>query len=194
MLPHSLFASVLAAAEFEVLAHPELRKWAEAVLRAAVPGKIRSVWRSRERQAEVYAWGRTVMSPVGAEEGKPLGPVATQLREPGAHGCRAGLVWGCDFETTLSGEERAGVIAENYGLTWGGRWKGESVDRPHVEVPGWREFELEADDVVKGRVEEWAKQVMYDSSARSVAGALLSFPAFAVLASGLAVWMWRLRA
>lgn len=110
---------------------PQLQKLGRELLRRlAAEGltfKVTSGNRTQAEQDALYAQGRT----------KP-GPVVTWTRKSRHIGGRA-----IDL-TLFSGKnpvwesrhyDRAGVIGEELGLVWGGRWKGGKTDRPHFELP-----------------------------------------------------------
>jgi len=109
---------------------PQLQKLGRELLRRlAAEGltfKVTSGNRTQAEQNALYAQGRT----------KP-GKVVTWTRKSRHIGGKA-----IDI-TLFSGKnpvwdskhyDRAGVIGEQLGLVWGGRWK-RTPDRPHFELP-----------------------------------------------------------
>lgn len=111
--------------------HPDLQPLAIKLLHAAaaagMPILITETLRSRERQAELYAQGRTAP-----------GKIVTRAR-PGESRHETGRAFdvafhGADGRPTWDGPwEDLGALAESIGLAWGGRWK--RPDRPHIELP-----------------------------------------------------------
>ena len=126
--------------------HPELVDKVTRILRAmdalGFPMMVTEGLRSRERQQQLYAQGRT----------KP-GKIVTYLDgvvRKSNHQAKAdgyGHAVDCAFLVDIDGDgpddpswaERHpwalfGAMAVALGLTWGGNWK-TLVDRPHVELP-----------------------------------------------------------
>lgn len=113
---------------------PELARRAVAMLDAARAEGVELVvtegLRSRERQALLYAQGRTTPGPIVTHA-----PPGTSRHESGravdvapldAHGRPH---WPEDRALW----ERIGAFGEAQGLEWGGRW--QRPDRPHFELP-----------------------------------------------------------
>jgi len=109
---------------------PELARLGRELLRRlAAEGLVFKVTSGNRTQAEqdaLYAQGRTTK-----------GPMVTWTRKSRHIGGRA-----IDL-TLFSGKnpvwesrhyDRAGVVGEDLGLVWGGRWK-KSPDKPHFELP-----------------------------------------------------------
>jgi len=111
--------------------HPELRKIAEKLQQlcqnAGLPLLITETFRTKERQDELFAQGRTTP-----------GSIVTSVRYPDSAHC-----WGVafDFCRNLKGKEfdnsdkffnKVAALAKPLGLTWGGDWTG-FVDMPHFE-------------------------------------------------------------
>jgi len=88
-------------------------------------------YRSPERQAELYAKGRTAP-----------GPRVTNARpglSPHQWGCACDFIFiGEDGKRTYEGDwKEFGCCAERAGLVWGGNFS-SIPDRPHVEYGQWR--------------------------------------------------------
>ncbi len=109
-------------------------------------------------QAALYAQGRTSPGPRAGEDGFPaLGLTVTNARTLAdtPHGRAAAadalpavvkngvvvavLVDDRDTKVRLM-FEAYGLLAEQHGLEWGGRFKGK--DRPHVQCPNWRSLPM----------------------------------------------------
>lgn len=97
---------------------------------------ITETYRSQERQAYLYAQGRTRLYD---SKGNKL-PVVTWTLDSNHKSRRA---WDIAVAPpkdlyhidTLS---KVGAIARKLGITWGGDWKG-NIDRPHFEIPtNWK--------------------------------------------------------
>ncbi len=111
-------------------------------------------------QAALFAKGRTAPGPHAGDSGyPPLGLTVTNARTlkdtPHGRGCAgdaypAILNGARDTVIAIYADDRDpkvdllfhayGIIAEDNGLTWGGRWRRK--DKPHVEVPDWRKLPL----------------------------------------------------
>jgi peptidoglycan L-alanyl-D-glutamate endopeptidase CwlK len=109
---------------------PRLQKIGRELLRRlAAEGltfKVTSGNRTKAEQAALYAQGRT----------KP-GPVVTwtmKSRHIGGKAIDITLFSGKNPVWDSKHYDRAGVIGEELGLVWGGRWK-RTPDRPHFELP-----------------------------------------------------------
>ena len=109
---------------------PQLQKLGRELLRRlAAEGltfKVTSGNRTQAEQDALYAQGRT----------KP-GPKVTWTRRSRHIGGRAidiTLFHGKNPVWESKHYDRAGVIGEELGLVWGGRWK-KTVDKPHFELP-----------------------------------------------------------
>ena len=108
-------------------AQAKAREWLARCLAEGINVKVIEGTRTYERQAELYAQGRT----------KP-GPKVTNAK-PGYSWHNFGVAW--DFVVfDARGQplwnsplmDRCGVIGEALGLQWGGRWK--AVDKPHLQL------------------------------------------------------------
>lgn len=118
-------------------------------------------WRTDEaKQAALYAQGRTSPGPHAGDTGyPPLGLTVTAARTLAetAHGRKAAAdsypaVLSADGKRVASilVDDRApkvrlkfhqyGILAEEHGLVWGGRWKRR--DCPHVECPQWKSLPI----------------------------------------------------
>jgi peptidoglycan L-alanyl-D-glutamate endopeptidase CwlK len=91
------------------------------------PIQITEGFRSPERQAELYAQGRT----------KP-GRIVTNAK-PGESKHNKGLAFDVVFRERGYAAPEAdwqalGMLGRSFGLSWGGYWKGPLVDRPHFEI------------------------------------------------------------
>jgi len=89
-------------------------------------------YRSPQRQAELYARGRT-----------QAGPRVTNARpglSPHQWGCAVDFVFiGKEGKRTYEGDwKEFGCLVERAGLVWGGKFL-TMPDRPHVEYGRWRE-------------------------------------------------------
>lgn len=108
-------------------------KWYEICHERGIPVVIIDGSRTWEKQAEIYAQGRT----------KP-GKIVTKAK-PGQSLHNYGIAW--DFGIFDDVDDRGGVgkyhdesplysqaghVAEHLGLEWGGSWTG-LVDRPHIQ-------------------------------------------------------------
>ena len=109
---------------------PQLQRLGRELLRRlAAEGltfKVTSGNRTKEEQAALYAQGRT----------KP-GPIVTwtmKSRHIGGRAIDLTLFSGKNPVWESRHYDRAGVIGEELGLVWGGRWK-RTPDRPHFELP-----------------------------------------------------------
>jgi peptidoglycan L-alanyl-D-glutamate endopeptidase CwlK len=109
---------------------PQLQRLGRELLRRlAAEGltfKVTSGNRTREEQAALYAQGRS----------NP-GPVVTwtiKSRHIGGRAIDLTLFSGKNPVWESKHYDRAGVIGEEIGLAWGGRWK-NSPDKPHFELP-----------------------------------------------------------
>jgi len=116
--------------------HPAVRKKAERFLtlckEAGLPVLITETWRTREEQDALYARGRDAAGRVVNKAA-----VVTRAQYPYSMHC-----WGLafDFCKNVKGREfddddffrRAGEIARDLGLIWGGDWVAWP-DRPHLE-------------------------------------------------------------
>ena len=111
MLPAVALAADRVMAEMEILGHPV---------------RVVEGYRSFERQAELYAQGRTTP-----------GEVVTKAK-PGEslhnYGCAVDFIFRKEgYNATPPLWETLGTIGEKHGLEWGGRWKG-FVDKPHFQM------------------------------------------------------------
>jgi len=109
---------------------PQLAKLGRELLRRlAAEGLNFKVIQGRRTQAEqdaLYAQGRT----------KP-GPVVTWTRNSRHLTGRAidlALFQGKNVVWESKHYNRAGEVGEEFGLVWGGRWKGGKTDKPHFEL------------------------------------------------------------
>ena len=109
---------------------PQLQRLGRELLRRlAAEGltfKVTSGNRTKEEQAELYAIGRT----------KPGVPVTWTMksRHIGGRAIDLTLFSGKNPVWESKHYDRAGIIGEELGLVWGGRWK-RSPDKPHFELP-----------------------------------------------------------
>lgn len=117
---------------------------------------------NEEKQAALYAQGRTVPGP-NATKTRPLGDVVTNAKTPEetAHGCGGGV----DVAPIENGKilwadtskfRAIGMLAESMNLVWGGRFTRRVKQRDgsyavraffdggHVETPDWKQLKLEA--------------------------------------------------
>jgi peptidoglycan L-alanyl-D-glutamate endopeptidase CwlK len=123
-------------------AEARFREWLQAVRNAGIPAVIICGTRTFAEQAEIYAQGRT----------KP-GPIVTKAA-PGDSMHNYGVA--IDFVVFDGVDEKGGVgqprwdsplmakagqIALEMGLDWGGAWK-TFKDTPHIQLPGMRIAEL----------------------------------------------------
>lgn len=118
--PHSLYRAA-GRVWTPSLLEPVIRGYVDALLSGMlVAGHPMMVWetyRSRERQAALYAKGKTKLKDVGVHH----------------YGLAADLVFDVDGEPSWRGPWSVfGGLARSYGLTWGGDWKA-FVDMPHVQ-------------------------------------------------------------
>lgn len=119
--------------------HPSVRDVARMFLEEAVAAgldpRVQETFRSRERQAELYAKGRTAP-----------GAIVTKAA-PGQSNHNYGVAFDVVPGALLSKPNWApedpawaslGEIGKKYGLEWGGDWK--FVDKPHFQLSGanWR--------------------------------------------------------
>lgn len=115
--------------------HPHVRALAEAFLAACGPAgldvRIIETYRPDERQAALYAIGRTT--------NLHLRPVTNAKPGESLHGYRLAF----DAAPFIAGQPawdrtdlftQMGEIGERVGLRWGGRWR--TPDRPHFEWTG----------------------------------------------------------
>jgi peptidoglycan LD-endopeptidase CwlK len=91
-------------------------------------------FRSMTYQAQLYAKGRTTKGPkvTKAKPGQSphnFGMAMDFIPFVGHRTYHVKPVWWLKF----------GLAAKAAGLTWGGSWK-KFLDRPHVELPGWRKL------------------------------------------------------
>lgn len=109
-------------------------------------------------QARLYAQGRTAPGPHAGEEGYPaLGLTVTAARtladtphgRGGAADAEIAVVKDGRVIATLTDTrqpkirlqyEHYGLLAEEHGLEWGGRWK--SKDMAHVQCPDWKSLPI----------------------------------------------------
>jgi peptidoglycan L-alanyl-D-glutamate endopeptidase CwlK len=117
---------------------PVTRALAEAFLHDCEAAGLRVIvtdtLRTMERQAELYAQGRTAP-----------GRIVTKAK-PGESPHNHGMAFDIAFAGRTPKElyppasdprwQQAGHIGRVLGLVWGGDWKG-FVDRPHFERAGW---------------------------------------------------------
>lgn len=128
----------MASRSFDDLA-PQFRdrfiKWhREAEKAAGVPLLVTCTYRSNEEQDALYAIGRT----------KPGKKVTNAHAGQSAHNWAMAL----DFVPIENGKpvwdgehpawRKAGNLAKDFGLEWGGEWAGRLIDKPHIEVRGWK--------------------------------------------------------
>lgn len=137
--------------------HVRARELFRAVLRElrelGIPVCVVEVYRSPERQRQLYAQGRTdeALRLKGYTEeeirrARMAGytaskPVVTRVMGAGMHG--RGRAMDCAFvvdgklryNVPESWWEIYGQVAKKHGLVWGGDWK-SIVDKPHVEYRG----------------------------------------------------------
>ncbi len=118
-------------------------------------------WRTSEAaQAHLFAQGRTTPGPYAGKDGYPeLGLTVTNAKTlhdtPHGRKCAADAypailnkartrvigIYNDDREPKVHLLFNAyGMIAEDNGLVWGGRWRRK--DLPHVEVPDWRKLSM----------------------------------------------------
>lgn len=103
-----------------------VRRTLSAMAELGKPMRLVEGFRSMERQAELYAQGRT----------KP-GKIVTNAK-PGQSQHNLGRAADLCFQKTGYSAPEAdwqlyGMMAKSFGAEWGGDWKG-FVDRPHIEV------------------------------------------------------------
>ncbi len=95
------------------LLHPTFRKKVEAVIRdARKQGQefaVLETYRSRERQARLFAEGRSQLKLVGVHH---FGLAADLVRK-----IDGAITW------NLADYRLLGELADKHGLVWGGRWK-----------------------------------------------------------------------
>lgn len=113
---------------------PALRPQAAALIDAALKEGIRLVItegrRSPERQAQLYAQGRTAPGPIVTWTLRSR-HLTGEAFDVGVLDDSGTLTWPEDEELW----ERIGALGEELGMQWGGRWKGGVRDRPHFELP-----------------------------------------------------------
>lgn len=139
--------------------HPLLRR-AVAAICLALPLVPKEGYRSLESQAELYAKGRTKPGPI-VTWAKP-GQSPHNFNPPSVSGDDGALACDLILDTSRVKVRRVvwngktypdawddvtpaavavwqalGVAAQEQGLVWGGSWK-RKVDKPHVELPDWR--------------------------------------------------------
>lgn len=137
--------------------HPTARTLFQAVLKelreAGYPAVVVEVYRSPERQKQLYAQGRSddALRKAGytAQEiaaARTAGhtavkPIVTYKMTSGMHGNGRAMdiAWLIDGKLSYNAPDSwwqaYGRIAKKYGLIWGGDWK-KIVDKPHVEYRG----------------------------------------------------------
>jgi D-alanyl-D-alanine dipeptidase len=125
---------------------PELQELARRIEASALAEGIRlewvQGWRSESDQAALWAQGRQRRNGEWTRIGATVTEAEHAIQTP--HGRGAAL----DFAVLDAGGrptwasaslplyERVGRIAEGLGLEWGGRFP--RVDRPHLQISGWR--------------------------------------------------------
>ena len=97
-------------------------------------------YRSNDEQAELYALGRTRPGLIRthAMPGESLHN-RTIDHMPAADAIDyypliAGKLAGDKTDQEIALWEQIGIMGETCGLTWGGRWPGKKIDRPHFEI------------------------------------------------------------
>lgn len=116
---------------------------AECVERDVPPLRITHTRRTLEEQAELYAKGRTLGADGKWRITAPKRVVTRAAPGESPHN------YGAAFDICFLGPnpypeddmlwETVGLIGEQCGLVWGGRFK-RFVDRPHFEVKTWRDL------------------------------------------------------
>ena len=106
------------------------------------PIRVTHTLRTMDEQLHLYAKGRT-RTPDGWVVTEPKAVVTRAKPGASAHN------FGGAFDICFKGHdpypndeplwEAVGLVGEQCGLVWGGRWKG-FVDRPHFENPLWRKL------------------------------------------------------
>ncbi len=118
-------------------------------------------WRTNEtEQAALFAKGRTAPGPHAGDSGYPsMGLTVTNAKtlSDTPHGRKAAAdaypavlnnardkviaIYNDDRDPKVHLKFHAyGLIAEDHGLVWGGRWRRK--DLPHLEVPDWRKLPI----------------------------------------------------
>lgn len=137
--------------------HPRARELFRLVLQelreAGYPAVVIEVYRSPERQKQLYAQGRSdaLLRQKGytaqeIQQARAAGytadkKIVTKLMNAGMHaqGRAMDVAWLINNRVTYDAPEHwwqaYGRIAKKYGLRWGGDWK-QFVDKPHVEYRG----------------------------------------------------------
>lgn len=115
--------------------HPKLQRMQAELLTeaeaAGLPLVVTEGYRSPERQAKLYAQGRTAPGPVVTRA-----PPGFSMHEYGLAFDVAVLKDGkATWPNDLDLWEKIGQLGESVGLEWGGRFK-TIVDRPHFQFTG----------------------------------------------------------
>lgn len=102
---------------------------------------ITSTYRDFESQTALYAVGRTVVG-ANVRASKPMGDIVTNAKAGQSfHNYKVAF----DFVPIVNGKAvwkdtalftKCGVIAEQCGLEWAGRWKGKMLEMAHCQYTG----------------------------------------------------------
>lgn len=128
--------------------HPKLREIAIQAYNEAIKATplgvhpiISQGYRSFEESDKLYQLGRTIINPDGKSANKPMGDIVSNAK--------AGQSWhnyglAVDFALLINGKTYWDQTNPNwitvvncfkkYGFTWGGDWKGNFKDYPHLEM------------------------------------------------------------
>lgn len=118
--------------------HPDFRTKLVVFEAELLKRNIRAVpvhgFRSLEEQAALYAKGRTAKGPrvTNAKPGQSAhnyGLAMDYVPFVGRRTYNVKPLWWVKF----------GMAARAAGLEWGGSWK-RFIDRPHVQMPNWRQY------------------------------------------------------
>ena len=136
---------------------------------------ITETYRSRERQAQLYAQGRT----------SPGNQVTWTMNS--RHMSRRAWDIACGRPNSLYDVNvlaKAGEVAKGLGITWGGIWS--PPDRPHFEIPANWKYNKEVEDLTEaetrkiireeikkamqgsGVTSEWARKEWVDGVAKGI--------------------------
>ena len=166
---------------------PLARMFLEEAYAAGLDPRVQEAFRSRDRQNQLYAQGRTAP-----------GAIVTKAR-----GGQSNHNYGVAFDVVpgalLSQKNWApedprwnqlGAIAAKHGLEWGGNWK--FVDKPHFQMKGanWRQLQSDPTfaNFTGGRMTSPTAVAQASSAVKSpqVAGALGGIPARSVETTSVA--------
>ena len=120
--------------------HPKLKQRVTAVIAALADRGLEVVItqgvRSAAQQRALYAQGRTRPGKIVTNCDGVVKVSNHQPKDDG-YGYAVDLAWrGSQGDITWEGPwDTLGLMAEAYGLRWGGRWKTTFPDRPHLELP-----------------------------------------------------------